>query len=114
MFTGETPVPQRLRWSLDVPERFGSAGPTPTATECPGAERLVGWLKEMAERKLVIVATGDPRIIAVSGELIGSGEKPNLETLLDRVREGPILSRVDRVKVDWIEEENDKPFHIRP
>jgi len=46
-------------------------------------------------------------------EAKASGPEAVLRLFVDRLHEGPILSRVTGVDVKWEEEENDAPFRIR-
>ena len=49
---------------------------------------LTGWVRNL----------GDGRV-----EAVAEGEKPGLEGLIGRLQEGPPLSRVDHVEVNWEE-----------
>ena len=50
-----------------------------------------------------------------SVELVAEGPASALDNLVERLREGPALSRVDEVLLDWSEPRADLPmFHVRP
>ena len=50
--------------------------------------RLKGWVKNREDGSV---------------ELIAQGDRPSLEQLVAHVHKGSLLSRVDRVEVDWQE-----------
>ena len=50
--------------------------------------RLKGWVKNLPDGKV---------------EAVVEGEKEIIETIIKWVRQGPFLSRVDSIKVDWQE-----------
>ncbi|MDX1639596.1 MAG: acylphosphatase [Balneolaceae bacterium] len=51
-----------------------------------------GWVKNLADGRVEAVFEGDPK---------------NVETMIDKVREGPRSSRVTNVEVDWEEPTGD-------
>jgi acylphosphatase len=46
-------------------------------------------------------------------EVKASGPEESLRLLLRRLDEGPVLSRVTGLEIDWGGEETNAPFHIR-
>lgn len=52
------------------------------------ASGLFGWVKNLADGRV---------------EVLVEGEKRKIEALIDRLREGPPMSRVENVVLDWEE-----------
>jgi acylphosphatase len=53
---------------------------------------LTGWVKNLPDRKV---------------EVLASGSKERLEMLVSRCKKGPFLSKINDIKEDWIEKDEE-------
>ena len=59
---------------------------------------LVGWVRNLADGRV---------------ELVAEGTRPSVESLIEFCHQGPPLARVDKVDVHWEPVEGEGPFEVR-
>ncbi len=70
-----------------------------------GRVQGIGFREYVLTRARFLGLSGYVRNLAdgCSVEVVAEGARPDLEQLLDYLREGPRMSRVDAVDADWID-----------